>query len=523
MRGQGCVAADLDADGRTDLYVTSAERGALLWNRGGRFEEGARGAGVDAFGWYAGAAAGDLNGDGLPELVLTGSADLNNRVPSATVGFPGTHLGVRDLLFVNEGEGRFREAGADAGLEVVRFEHGLGVLLCDVDRDGDLDAFVANDGEPDRLYENVAWPGGAEADPSGLGFRFEERAAAVGVADPGSGMGVAAGDYDGDGRVDLFVTNARRQVHGVFRAQADDTFADVRGELGPSFSGATGWGVSWADLDLDADLDLALVNGHIPVGDLRADAEPVQVFRAHRSRLAPVRAPLPRLLARGSAAADYDDDGDLDLAVAAVGGPLVLLENRGTSGTWLEVDVGFAPGAEATVVLPDGRRLRRQAVSGGSYLSSEDPRLHFGLGGARRVRELVVRWPGGAETRLEDVQATRRVVLERPACGRMWRRSPARASWPAAPSAAGEAATPTRSRAASAATSADDRWRASGTRRSWTQSAATSPRRPSTPATSSTSRRRCGTRGPRTTSARTATSCARSATRTTSVRPARRR
>ena len=140
----------------------------------------------------------------------------------------------------------------------------------------------------------------------------------------------------------------------------------------------------------------------------------VQVFRAHRSRLAPVRAPLPRLLARGSAAADYDDDGDLDLAVAAVGGPLVLLENRGTSGTWLEVDVGFAPGAEATVVLPDGRRLRRQAVSGGSYLSSEDPRLHFGLGGAQRVRELVVRWPGGAETRLEDVQANQRVVLERP-------------------------------------------------------------------------------------------------------------
>jgi ASPIC and UnbV/FG-GAP-like repeat len=418
IRGQGCVAADLDADGHTDLYVTSAERSALLWNRGdGTFEEGAEAAGVDAFGWYAGAAAGDLNGDGLPELIVTGYADLNKRLPSATVGFPGTHGGVRDLLFVNEGDRRFREAGAEAGLEVVRFEHGLGVVLSDLDRDGDLDAYVANDGDPNRLYANVAWPGGAAADPAGLGFRFEERAAAAAVADPGSGMGVAAGDYDGDGRVDLFVTNARRQTHAVFRGGPDDVFADVRAELGATFSGSTGWGVSWADLDLDSDLDLALVNGNVPVTDLRADAERLQLFRnGGRGRFEALRLrPVGPLLARGSAAADYDNDGDVDLAVASVGGPLALLENTGTAGTWLEVALdAFAPGAEVTVVLPDGRRLRRQAQAGGSYLSSEDPRLHFGLGGARRVRELVVRWPDGEETRVADVAANRLVVVERP-------------------------------------------------------------------------------------------------------------
>jgi ASPIC and UnbV/FG-GAP-like repeat len=417
IRGQGCVAADLDGDGRTDLYVTSSERSALLWNGGdGTFEEGAKAAGVDAFGWYAGAGVGDLNGDGRADLIVTGYADLNARLPSATVGFPGTHQGVRDLLFVNEGDRTFREAGVEAGLEVVRFEHGLGVLLSDLDRDGDLDGYVANDGDPNRLYENVAWPGGAAADPAGLGFRFEERAAAAGVADPGSGMGVATGDYDGDGRPDLFVTNARRQTHGVFRGEAADDYADVRAELGASFSGSTGWGVSWADLDLDSDLDLALVNGHVPVTGLRADAEPLQLFRNGGGRFEALGLrPVGPLLARGSAAADYDNDGDVDLAVASVGGPLVLLENTATAGTWLEVELGaFAPGAEVTVVLPDGRRLRRQAQAGGSYLSSEDPRLHFGLGGARSVREVVVRWPGGEETRVADVEANRLVVVEQP-------------------------------------------------------------------------------------------------------------
>jgi hypothetical protein len=425
VRGQGCVAADLDSDGHTDLFVTTAETGKLLWNEGdGTFREGARDAAVDAFGWHAGAAAGDLNGDGQPDLLVTGYVDLNARVPAATQGFPNTHRGRRDLLFLNEGDRRFREVGVEAGLEAVRFEYGLGALLSDLDRDGDLDAYVANDTNPNRLYENVPWPGGAEADPAGLGFRFEERAAAAGVADPGSGMGVAAADYDGDGLSDLFVTNARRQVHAAYRSRPEyetaPSFDDVRSELGPSFRGSTGWGVSWLDFDLDADLDLFVANGDVPVTDPAEDAEPLQAFRnLGRGRFEPLRGAgleeVGRLLARGSAAADYDDDGDVDVAVLDVGGDLVLLENTGTAGTWLEVELGaFAPGAEVTVVLPDGPSQRREVLAGSSYLSSEDPRTHFGLGGARRVREVVVRWPGGGETRLRDVEANRRVVVEPP-------------------------------------------------------------------------------------------------------------
>lgn len=435
MRGNGCVAADFDLDGHTDLYVTGTSTSALLWNEGdGTFTEGAAAAGVQAFGWRAGAAVGDVNGDGWPDLLVAGYADLNNRIPEASLGFPHTYLGVRDLLYLNEGPGpggrvTFREVGAEAGLEVVDFGYGLGAVFLDLDRDGDLDLYVANDTNPNRLYANVPWPGGAEADPAGLGFRFEELAARAGVADPNAGMGVAAGDYDGDGRPDLFVTNARGQLHAVFRSQApaavDPSFADARPDFARSLGTATGWGVSWADLDLDTDLDLVVVNGEVLVRDLAADAEHVQAFAnltaqgaAGRfedvSRVTGLRAVGP-LLARGSAVADYDNDGDLDIAVNTIGGRLVLLENTGATGNWLSVATReFFPGTTVTAVLPDGRELVRDAVAGSSYLSSEDPRCHFGLGGATGVSELIVRWPGGRETVLRDVAANQFLVVEPP-------------------------------------------------------------------------------------------------------------
>jgi hypothetical protein len=427
LRGQGCVASDLDLDGHTDLYVTGADRSTLLWNDGEEFAEADEDSGIRVFGWHAGAAGGDLDGNGSPDLVVSGYVDEANRIPEAELGFPNTHAGRRDLLFLNEGDRTFREVGREAGLEVVRFGYGLGVALADFERDGDLDVHLANDTNPDRLYENVRWPGGAAADPAGLGFRFEERAAAAGVADPGAGMGVAIGDWDGDGRSDVFVSNSRGQGHGLFRSNAPDendpSFADVRADAGIDLERSTGWGASWADLDHDTDLDLVLVNGYIPVTDLRKDAEPVQMFRnllaqGRDGRFEEAGAGLRRvgqLVARGSAAADYDNDGDLDVAVLPLGRPLVLLENRGAAGSWLEVAVeGALPGAEVTVTLPDGRKLRRELAAGGSYLSSEDPRLHFGLGGASAVREVRVRWPAGEETVLQDVETNQILEVDAP-------------------------------------------------------------------------------------------------------------
>ncbi|HEX6917348.1 MAG TPA: VCBS repeat-containing protein, partial [Phycicoccus sp.] len=285
LRGNGCVAADLDLDGRTDLYVTGSERSVLLWNEGGgRFRDGTEAAGVEAFGWRAGAAVGDVNDDGRPDLFVAGYTDLNVPNEGSTLGFPNTYAGVRDLLFLNEtttpaAKPTFREVGVDAGLEAVGFEYGLGAAFSDFDADGDLDLYVANDTKPNRLYDNVAWPGGAAADPAGLGFRFEELAGKAGVADPGAGMGVAVGDDGGDGLEDLFVANARSQSHAVYRGQVSDlvspSFVDVRDSLGVDLQASTGWGVSWSDFDLDTDLDLLVVNGGIPVRDLIEDAEPM--------------------------------------------------------------------------------------------------------------------------------------------------------------------------------------------------------------------------------------------------------
>jgi hypothetical protein len=260
------------------------------------------------------------------------------------------------------------------------------------------------------------------APASGLGFRFEERAAREGLADPNAGMGVAAGDYSLDGREDIFVSNSREQLHAVFRTAAAEPrrlFADARPDfvaaLGKTF---TGWGVSWADLDLDADLDLVLANGAIPVTDLSENAERVQVLEnrgrgdiANARVLTGAGANRP-LNARGLATADYDNDGDLDVAIGSIGGRVVLLRNSHASGHWLEVEVApFAPGTRVTAVLGDGRTLVREVRAGGSYLSSEDPRVHFGLGTATVVRELVVRFPDGRTTRLEDVRADRLVTV----------------------------------------------------------------------------------------------------------------
>jgi hypothetical protein len=432
LRGNGCVAADFNLDGHTDLYVTTAGYNvptdtydALLWNDGdGTFTEGAQGAGIDEPGWHAGATVGDVNGDGRPDLFVASYTDPNALVQSPA-GFPTNHLAVRDLLYLNEGtdsneHSTFRDVARPAGIERSQVGHGLGAVFTDYDGDGRLDLYVANDADPNQLYRNV--PGGGE-----LEFRLEEVAGREDVADPNAGMGIAAADYNRDGRTDLFVTNSRGQLHAAYRSLdspgGGPSFADAR----PVFAAAigtrsTGWGDSWADLDLDGDLDLALANGAIPVTNLGKDAQQMQIvenvskaggadrFASVGQRVGLER--VPRVNGRGLAAADYDNDGDLDVAINSIGGRLILLENRAPSRNWLEVRLAdFAPGAVVTATLPDGRALVREVHAGSSYLSSEDPRVHFGLGNTKRVSKLEVVLPDGRVLRRANVAANRIVDL----------------------------------------------------------------------------------------------------------------
>ena len=417
LRGSGCVAADFDLDGHTDLYVTTAGYNvptdgydALLWNNGeGSFTEGARAAGINLPGWHAGAAVGDVNDDGLPDLFVSGYTDVNWPIPSSASGFPTNHHAVRDLLYLNRGAGAngrptFREVGKIAGLEDKRLGHGLGAVFTDFDRDGRLDLYVANDGDPNQLYRNIPNSGG-------LGFRLAEVARREAVDDPNAGMGVAAADFSQDGRPDLLVTNSRGQLHAAYRSRSpagrSPSFADARSDLAAVLgTRSTGWGASWADLDLDGDLDLILANGAIPVLDLKKNAQGIQALEQLRGGTGPdfalvskARLPSARVNGRGLAAADYDNDGDLDVAVNSIGGKLMLLRNDGGKerGHWLSVQFGsFAPGAVVEAELADGRKLVREVLAGSSYLSSEDPRMHFGLGDATTVKELRVRFPTAA-------------------------------------------------------------------------------------------------------------------------------
>jgi hypothetical protein len=436
VKGTGCVAADFNGDGYTDLFITTASSDELLWNNGnGTFTEGARAAGIASFGWHSGAAVADVNGDGRPDLFVAGYTDVYAQIEGTTAGFPTDHKGVRSELFLNEGNGpngraRFREVGGLVGLPTSHFDHSLGAVFTDVNGDGRPDLYVANDEDPNRLYLNVPYPGGAKADPLHLGFRFEDVGHAYGVDDPNAGMGIAAADYNGDGRPDIFVSNSRGQTHAVYRSRPTEAggppYADARSTFTPAFGNTfTGWGASWVDLNRDGYLDLVLANGAIPITNLKQDAQPIQVLEnltgeglaeqfGDASNLPGIQSAL-RINGRGLAAADFNNDGNVDIAINSIDAPLVLLENTNTAGHWLEVSLkGFQPGALVTAVLPGGRTLVREVQAGSSYLSSEDPRPFFGLGSATKVSRLTVRFPDGAVTRLTDVPADQIVSVAPP-------------------------------------------------------------------------------------------------------------
>jgi hypothetical protein len=345
-----------------------------------------------------------VNGDGKLDLFVAGYTDMQHPITGSVKGFPSNTEGVRDLLFLGEGGKHFREVGVEAGLDRAPYDHSLGAVFTDLNRDGRIDLYVANDLDPNRLYVNV--PGGP------LGFHFVEEAKERKVADRNAGMGIAESDYNGDGLQDLFVSNSRNQTHAVYSG-AGKAFADTRAAFTPVIGSRTGWGDSWADLNNDGKLDLVLTSGAIPVTNLAKNAGPVQVLAQHDNGAfaATDLVSSIRTNGRGLAAADYDNDGRVDIAINSIGGPLILLRNTSRPAHWLDVQVEpLAPGAVVTLVGVDGRRQVREVHAGSSYLSSEDPRVHFGLGSQTKVKELIVRFPDGNVQHRSDVGGIDHVV-----------------------------------------------------------------------------------------------------------------
>ena len=411
--GMGACAADYDNDGRVDLYLTQLGPNALFHNNGdGTFSDRTRAAGGGADTFSTSCAFSDVDGDGDLDLFVATYVDVSG--PLKTCGSaqvpaycrPDVFRGLPELLFVNQGDGTFVEAGRRSGVGA-QAGKGLGVVAGDVDDDGRADLFVANDMTPNLLQRNQG---------QGL-FRETALAAGVAVAADGrvrGGMGTDLADYDGDGRLDLVVTNFEFEGNNLFRNLGDGVFADASYQSGVAVATLpfVGFGVAFLDYDNDTDLDLAIANGHVLDNtslfrsSSRYEQRNLLLVNDGKGFFRDARAAAGtgfalEKVSRGLVAGDIDNDGDLDLLVTNNGQTADLLRNDGGHrGGALSVRLvgrqSNRDGIGARVRATVGARVQvREVKAGSSYLGQGDTRVHLGLGGAAGVDRLEVRWPTG--------------------------------------------------------------------------------------------------------------------------------
>jgi hypothetical protein len=431
--GMGACAGDVDADGRIDVYLTNYGPNALYRNEGkGVFADVTRQAGVGLGGWSTSCAFVDVDGDRDLDLFVVNYLDAR-RTDNKFCGDPQrrtrvychplNYQGLPSVLYRNDGKGGFTDISAAAGI-AAHVGNGLGVAIGDYDDDGRPDVFVANDGVPNFLFHNDG------------GGRFSEVGLPAGVAvardgKPRAGMGTEFADYNGDGRLDLMVTNHEFETHSLFRNDGGGIFTDVTVASGLSAPTLpyVGFGVAFLDADNSGELDLAIANGHVIDNTAlfrpgSTHAQPKLLFRnggnrrfVEIGRESGPGFPSPGV-GRALIAGDIDNDGDVDLLATNNGGSPDVLVNAGGAAAGRSIVVRLigtrgnrdALGARVTVAA-GGRTQMREVKSGSGYLGQNDLRAHVGLGMASLIDELRIRWPSGDVETIRGVAAGQIVTV----------------------------------------------------------------------------------------------------------------
>jgi hypothetical protein len=430
--GMGAVAADYDGDGDTDLYVVNLGPDALLRNNGdGTFTDVTVAAGISSPLWGSSAAFFDADRDGDLDLFVVNYLDftLETHIDCGTPSrgilsycHPDVYEMAPDVFFRNRGDGTFEEATTEAGL-VDTTGKGLGVVVADLTGDGWPDVHVANDSTPNFLFRN-----------RGDG-RFQEAGLMLGVGynEEGlteAGMGTAVGDVDGDGYLDLFVTNLSAETNALYLGGPQ--FFTYQTRQAGLFSASylpVGFGAELADLDNDGDPDLLVTNGHVidnieMIDDAQSFRQPSQLFwNDGRGRFTEAEAAALGELAeprvgRGTISLDADNDGRLDVLITFNNDRARLFRNQLTgAGNWLGLDPRDRVGGIGALARLDsgGRSTLAVRTAGSSYQTSGDPRLRLGLGGATVAQRVELRWPDGARQSYLALPAGRDYRLTRPA------------------------------------------------------------------------------------------------------------
>ncbi|MFZ0582833.1 MAG: CRTAC1 family protein [Candidatus Acidiferrales bacterium] len=431
--GMGVAVGDYDADGFPDIYVTQYSRSILYHNNGnGTFTDVTAHAGVAAPGWGTSAVWFDYDNDGKLDLFVCRFVDFdkskNKWCGDRSTGMrfyciPSVYDPMPCWLFHNNGDGTFTDVSKESGI-ARSLAKAWGVVAADINNDGRMDLFVANDTVANFLFINR---GKGKFDEDGL-------LAGVGYSSYGrarSGMGVDAADYDQDGWTDLFVANVDQEMFSLYHNHKDESFVDVAlpTGIGSTTRLLSGWGLKFFDYDNDGNLDLLLCNGHPDdTVDRRTEEvkylEPPLLFQNTGKGFENVSAksgPIfsTRMAARGMAIGDFNNDGAVDVLIAVNNGaPVLLRNNAGTANHWLGLRlIGKkanidAVGARVTYQA-GGLKRSREKVGGGSYLSSHDPRIVLGLGSQTKIDWLEIKWPqpSGLVQRLTDLPVDRYITI----------------------------------------------------------------------------------------------------------------